>query len=265
MITEIKDIVMRDGKKLKAEVAESGSSIWLVVTHGLAEHKGRHHYQFDVFAQYFNILTYDLRGHGNSEGQKGNIESFGQYVEDLEDIISYLTKSFSMKRLILFGHSMGGLVTASYMQKRSQFNLYPEKVFFSAPAVAAPGILGNLFQLSPLGITPFMANLPVSVPLGGMLDLTKLSHNNAIYLNYINDPLNFLKVHTHLFFQLMNEAREVFSKPLRIECDLYVAIGTKDELVNAKEVIRYFSEVEKNAKLLKIEDVYHEMHNEIER
>ena len=63
----------------------------------------------------------------------------------------------------------------------------------------------------------------------------------------------------------MNESREVFSKPLRVNCELYCSVGTMDGLVDPDSIIKYFSQVEKNAKLKVIKGGYHELHNEIDK
>lgn len=266
MISEVKQIHTADGQKLHCSIIENGSPVWIVVTHGLGEHGKRHDYFFKLFSQYFNVCIWDLRGHGLSSGKRHHVENFGDFTNDLEEVISYLTQEYSMDRYVLFGHSMGGLVTASYMQKKAPNNSpYPEKVFLSAPPVAGPGPQGKFFAIAPLAFNKALAGINASVPLGGMLDIKRLSHDARVYEDYVNDKLNGLKIHTKLFFNILAEAREVFSKPLRVNCNLYVAIGTGDVLVSPNALIKYFTLVEKNAKLFKNEDAYHEMHNEVEK
>lgn len=265
MISEVKKVSLRDGETLHLDIVEKGSPVWLIVTHGLGEHSGRHHYMHDLFSQYLNICIYDLRGHGKSSGKKAHIENFKDYTQDLGEVIDFLRENYSMDRFILFGHSMGGLITASYMQNEVNEKYYPEKVFLSGPAVAGTGSIGNVFKIAPMKLMYGLKNLPVSLPIEGLLDLSKLSHDPRVYESYITDPLNSLKVHTKLFLELLTEAREVFSRPLRVKCDLFCAVGTKDGLVDSKSIIEYFSNVEKNAKLFKVEGGYHELHNEIEK
>jgi alpha-beta hydrolase superfamily lysophospholipase len=72
-------------------------------------------------------------------------------------------------------------------------------------------------------------------------------------------------VHTHLFFQLLRTSRDVFSRPLRARCPLFASVGTEDGLVNAGMLLKYFANIEKNTKVLKVEGGYHELHNEIEK
>ncbi|MFT6632990.1 MAG: alpha-beta hydrolase superfamily lysophospholipase [Bacteriovoracaceae bacterium] len=265
MISEVKKVNLRDGETLHVDIVENGSPVWLVVTHGLGEHGERHHYMYDLFSQYFNICIYDLRGHGKSSGKRTYVENFKDFTSDLGEVLDYLKDNYSMNRYVLFGHSMGGLITASFMQNDVSKNLYPEKVFLSGPAVAGPGLLGKGFKLAPMKLMYGLKSLPASLPLEGLLDLSKLSHDPRVYESYITDPMNTLKVHTKLFLEILTEAREVFSRPLRINCDLFCAVGTNDGLVDPDSVIEYFTHVEKNAKLFKVDGGYHELHNEIQK
>jgi len=234
MNNEYRDIVSFDGTLLKCLIRETGSSQWLIVTHGLGEHLGRHEYMLKLFAQNFNIAIYDLRGHGRSGGKRGYIENFEYFLKDLHSIIDYLKKEFSLTKYNLFGHSMGGLITAAYVQNMAPKDFYPEKVYLSSPAVAAGGILGPVFASTPRMLFDLLCNCP-SLPLQGMLDLKKLSHDSRVYEDYI------------------------------VNCPLFCSIGTEDILVNPKLCIEYFSKIEKNAQLKIIEDGYHELHNEIEK
>jgi alpha-beta hydrolase superfamily lysophospholipase len=264
MNNEYRDIISFDGTILKALIRETGASQWLIVTHGLGEHSARHEYIFKLFSANFNILIYDLRGHGKSGGRKAYVEDFHYFMKDLQCVLDFLKSEFSMKKYTLFGHSMGGLVTAAYVQNMATKDFYPEKVFLSSPAVAGPGLLGQAFALSPVILFEGLTRCP-TVPLQGILDLKKLSHDSRVYESYIKDELNHLKIHSKLFFEVLKMARNVFSRPLRIECPLYVSVGTEDGLVHSKLVQTYFTKVEKSAQLKVFEGGYHELHNEIEK
>lgn len=264
MNNEYRDIISYDGTILRCLIRENGCNKWLIVTHGLGEHAARHEHLLKLFSQNFNIAIYDLRGHGNSGGKRAYVENFENFSKDLQAVIDFLKKDFSMGSFTLFGHSMGGLITSHYMQNLADPGFYPEKVYLSSPAVAAPGVMGPIFSNAPKFFLESLTKSP-SLPLGGILDLKRLSHDSRIYESYIKDPLNQLKVHSKLFFEILKTSREVFSRPLRIDCPLFVSIGTEDRLVNPKMVINYFQNVEKSAQLKIVEGGYHELHNEVEK
>ena len=264
MNNEYRDIISFDGTPLKCLIRETGSHKWLIVTHGLGEHLGRHEFFLKLFSQNFNIAIYDLRGHGRSGGKKAWVEHFGDFAKDLDAVIQYFKKNFGLKDYVLFGHSMGGLIVSDYMQNHVKEDLYPEKVFLSSPAVAAPGLMGPVFSNAPKFILESLTKLP-TLPVAKVLDLRKLSHDSRVYESYIKDEHTQLKIHTKLYLEVTKASRDVFSRPLRIKCPLFCAIGTEDALVHPGLMIKYFTEIEKNAQLNVFEGGYHELHNEIEK
>jgi alpha-beta hydrolase superfamily lysophospholipase len=264
MNNEYRDIVSFDGTALKCLVRENGCKKWLIVTHGLGEHMGRHEYMLKLFSQTFNIALYDLRGHGRSGGPTAYVEDFNYFSKDLQAVLDFLRIEFNLKDYVLFGHSMGGLITADYMQNMVKRDQYPEKVFLSSPAVGAPGVMGPLYFAAPTMVFDMLGKLP-TVPIKGVLNLRRLSHDSRVYEAYIKDELCHTKIHTRLFFEILKTAREVFTRPLRIECPLFCTIGTGDGLVHPQLMINYFTDVEKSAQLKVFEGAYHELHNEVDK
>ena len=262
---ERKVITLSDGTSISSCVREVGSPVWIIATHGIGEHYRRHQYLVDLFGQYFNIFLYDLRGHGESSGIRGNIDDFDTYRRDLIEITEHVQNAYRAKRLIYFGHSMGALITTAHLQNYPDQLLYPERVFLSAPPVGAGGPLGGIVNALPSGLIAKLASFKNGLYLQGLVDLNFLSHEPHVKTNYIEDPLNLLKLHTHMLFGLINYAREVFSKPIDCKTLLFSAYGTEDKVVSPAESEEYFTLVEKNAKLFVVSGAYHEMHNEIER
>lgn len=264
MNNEYRDIVSFDGTPLKCLVRENGTTQWLIVSHGLGEHLGRHEYMLKLFSQNFNIAIYDLRGHGKSGGRPAYVEDFRDYFRDLDAVIEYLRKEFNLKKYVLMGHSMGALVTAGFMQNVVKRDQYPEKVFLSSPVVGAPGLMGPLVAGAPTLLLDAICKTP-TVPLGGVLNLRKLSHDSRIYDAYVKDEFTHKKIHTKLLFEILRLSREVFSRPLRIECELFVAVGTGDGIINSSLAVNYFHEVEKSAQMRVFDGAFHELHNEVDK
>ncbi len=263
MLQEIRSVKTSDKITLNVQICEISSPVWIVAVHGIGEHLGRHNYLTKLFSQYFNICQFDLRGHGKSEGRRAYVNSFSDYYEDLDTIINYLQKTYRMDKYILFGHSMGALIVSGYLQKKTPV-VYPARVFLNAPPVSAPGILGKILSLAPLNLTRKLKELG-SIPLSGLVDLTKLSHDVQIYDAYINDPLCSQSLQSKLLLNLVHEAKEVFSRPLRIRSPLFVSYGSSDIVVDVTSLKNYFTLIEKNAQLFLVKDSYHEIHNEIDK
>jgi len=84
-----------------------------LVVHGYAEHCGRYREVAHVLNRArLSVLTYDMRGHGRAEGQRGHVDSYRDYLADLDaamDQLVALSDTPLLPRLLL-GHSNGGLI-----------------------------------------------------------------------------------------------------------------------------------------------------------
>jgi len=265
MFMEHKFLKMKDGVELSVKIKENGSPVWIIVTHGVGEHLERHKYMVDLFGHDFNIFQYDLRGHGRSTGRRAYVEDFSLFMEDLREIIRFLTQKYRMQRYALFGHSMGALITCSFIQNFVEDDFYPERLVVNAPPCAAPGLLGDFFNLLPSTVHQSLCKLPMTVPLGGLVDLNFLSHDPRVKDEYIKDNLNSLKLESKLLLEIVKTSQSTFSRPLRSKCLNFVSIGELDKVVNYPALIKYFNEIDKSFKLTVINGAYHEIHNEIEK
>jgi alpha-beta hydrolase superfamily lysophospholipase len=84
----------------------------VVVTHGYAEHCGRHRELAHVIVNAgWAALTYDIRGHGKSFGPRGYVDHFSRYLDDLSRALATARTLAPGAPAVLLGHSHGGLVT----------------------------------------------------------------------------------------------------------------------------------------------------------
>lgn len=107
----------------------------VVLVHGVAEHCGRYRHIVPVLnAAGFNVYGYDHRGHGHSTGNRGHINTWREYRDDLTAFIAFVRDREAGAGMppvpFLFGHSMGGLITLDLL----------EHVSSAATAVAVSGV-----------------------------------------------------------------------------------------------------------------------------
>ena len=117
----------------------------ILITHGLAEHSECYHPLGKVLAENnWHVVGWDLRGHGRSEGKRGYIRDFNDYVTDLATLIKVVKKQKDVPAspFVLFGHSMGGLITLEYLLHHKDEQ--PDAAVLSSPA------LGLSVQVPPL-------------------------------------------------------------------------------------------------------------------
>ncbi|MEJ7838653.1 MAG: lysophospholipase [Thermomicrobiales bacterium] len=87
----------------------------VIVIHGHAEHLGR--YQLLVMqlaANGYAVFGLDHHGHGRSSGVRGFARRFDAFVDDLETLVLRARTTCPGVPVIVFGHSMGGLIAVRY-------------------------------------------------------------------------------------------------------------------------------------------------------
>ena len=90
----------------------------VVGIHGLGSHSGLMSFMAESFAEKgFTFYAPDLRGFGTFSGMKGHVESFDEYIDDMHALMKLVREKQDSGRLILFGHSLGGLHVIRYIAR----------------------------------------------------------------------------------------------------------------------------------------------------
>lgn len=87
----------------------------VLMCHGFTNHSG----DYDVYARELNknnysVYRYDMRGHGKTISEKGDIDTYKTYITDLHTMVRMATRENIHIPLFTLGFSMGGLVSALY-------------------------------------------------------------------------------------------------------------------------------------------------------
>ncbi len=129
----------------------------IVIHHGLADHSDR----YAGFAERlvhagYAVWAFDMRGHGRSAGVRVQIDRVDDLLDDLDAFVALVSGREPGRPIVLYGHSLGGLVTALYAIEHR-----PEVagVVLAAPGIAfdAPPIQAGAIRL----IAALAPNAPV--------------------------------------------------------------------------------------------------------
>jgi alpha-beta hydrolase superfamily lysophospholipase len=160
----------------------------VVIVHGLGEHIARYaHVAEHLNGWGWNVVGYDHRGHGHSDGAKGRLNQSDDYLRDLSAVIAATRAEYSGP-LILLGHSLGGLIAARYVAEglaASPAAWYRpvDALVLSSPAID-PGM--NAAQKALLAVLgPLAPNLAVN----NGLKPEWISRDPAVVKAYVDDPL----------------------------------------------------------------------------
>jgi len=224
--SEADDVGTRDGIALRIRHWPVGSGEpWasLLLVHGLAEHSGRYErVGAQLAAAGIDSFAFDLRGFGGSGGPRASIERWSQLHDDLEERLVAVRSIALGRPLVLYGHSLGGLIALGYVLDGRAM---PDLLVLSAPAISATvpawqrALVGSLRRIAP------------GMLLSNRLEGGVLSRDPTVAARYFADPLNQHKSTVGFAHAAFAEQRRVSSALDRLSVPTLVVHGGSDQLV----------------------------------
>ncbi|WP_275783572.1 alpha/beta fold hydrolase [Pararhizobium gei] len=274
----------------RCQPASAPEKAVLLISHGLSEHAGR----YQPFASFMaargcHVYAHDHRGHGETVandaplGQFARKDGVAAVLVDLKAVRDMATARHPGLPIVLFGHSMGGLIAMNAGEEHPE--LYDGLAIWNANF--NPGLAGRAAQ----GILAVEKMLKGSdVPSGFLPRLTFgawanavenpatpfdwLSHDPAEVQKYVDDPLCGFEVSISLWIDLFDLA---FRAPrldrlrrLPRSLPIHLVGGGEDPATNGGREILWLEKRMGIAGLKRIDAVIypqmrHETLNEVER
>ncbi len=225
MSSTIRSVPTRDGLALQERrwPAVGQARGFLLLTHGLGEHTGRYERAASIFAATgLDVVGLDLRGFGGSGGRRGHIDALDTWLDDLAERLAARRVEAGGRPVILFGHSVGGLVALSYAESdRPQ----PDLLVLSSPALAddLPGWKKILVRA--------IGRVAPTMTFANGLDGTLLSRDPAVGVDYVADPLNVHSTTAGLARVLLTAQGTATAGVARLHVPTLVVHGGDDRLI----------------------------------
>lgn len=219
------DFLSTDGLRLftRRWTPDGGAQAVVVLVHGMHEHSGRYAYLASKLMEAgLEVSAFDLRGHGQSDGERGFVESLDELVADLHAFLALVRLESADRPVFLMGHSMGGLIASAHAVDCGSGDL--AGIILSSPALEIPAP-------APLrAIAPYMSRWFPRMPTTGV-DLTKISRDPVVQRNYAADPLNINRgVRARLGYEILRTAVRIREQPEVFNGPLYLFHGDQDSL-----------------------------------
>jgi len=232
----------------------------LLLVHGFGEHSGRYGHVAEHFVNsQYAVYALDHDGHGRSPGTPGFVERFSRYTDGVASLLKLVREEQPGVPAFLVGHSMGGLISASFLLEHQQEFA---GCVLSGPALASdvgpPGWL--------LAVNRVLAKV---LPKLGMLqlDATAVSRDPEVVAAYLADPLIFKgKITSRLINEMFRTMQQVTDGAPGIKLPMLIMHGEADALVSPSGSQQLFELLGSKDKTLKIyPGLYHEIFNEPEQ
>ncbi|MDO9548385.1 MAG: lysophospholipase [Candidatus Marinimicrobia bacterium] len=232
----------------------------VVLVHGLGEHSSRYAYMAEFFtANGIGIETFDLRGHGKSDGRRAYVNSFDEHLRDLEIFYKRVQERHSGAPVFLYGHSMGATISTLYViTRKTEFQ-----------GLLLSGVLVKMGD----DISPLLIKMSSIIgTYAPRMKTTKLasasiSRDPRVVKDYDEDPLNYrggIPARTGL--ELITAMNRIQLQMETITLPILIMHGSCDKMTDPSGSQELFDAVSSEDKTLKLYNgFYHEIHNDPEK
>lgn len=262
----VAEIERRDGSLTSADGTRLFWQSWEVaapkatfaVVHGLGEHGGRYQRFAEAMAgRGFSTFAVDLRGMGRSDGARGFVSSWMEWVKDAETFVGMVAEHPSAGEVIPLGHSLGGVVVLSAVLRDA---VLTPRFVVSNPALrirmAVPA-----WKLSLGRVT---SQLVPRLAMGNGLDVDHLSRDPEVARAYRDDPLVHDRITSRLFSEWMAASDEILARASELKTPFLALIGEDDAIVDPEGTRELAQRAAAPNQLLAFPGRYHEPFNDLE-
>jgi alpha-beta hydrolase superfamily lysophospholipase len=230
----------------------------IVLVHGIAEHSGRYEHVAQVLVDAgFAVYTYDHSAHGKSAGEpRTYFTSFDLPLADLTTFVDMVIKENPAKKIFVYGHSMGSLISCLYVLKNQT------------------KVAGWISSGSPLAVETSLPKPAVAILLAiaSLLPTTRLikidpkalTHDENIVQAYLTDPLVDSKpARLGMVAHIVRNSRVVKGQLGNLRLPILLLHGGLDTVCPPAASPLIHEKAGATDKTLKVyEGLFHEIHNE---
>jgi acylglycerol lipase len=246
-----------DGAKLAYRAWPlAGATVTFAVVHGLGEHAGRYERFAKGMAKHgFGTFAIDLRGHGESSGQRGHVDSWSQWTDDVSAFVKHVTV-VAGGEVVPLGHSFGG---AALLSTAIAGKLPTSRRFVvSSPALK----LKVVVPAWKMKLATASSRLMPRLALNNEVDPKVLSRIPEVVEAYRTDPLVHGKISSRLGTEFLAATRHILDHAGEIKIPFLILAGTDDALVDPEGSEELHDKAPSMSELRLLEGRYHEPFND---
>ncbi len=232
----------------------------VAVLHGGGDHSGRYPaLTAGLVRAGFEVALLDFRGHGQSDGRRWHVDTFDDYLADLDAFLARLCLDGYAGKLFLAGHSMGSLIAARWGLEHWR---EPAGFVLSSPylGLAVPPPRLKLWSARLAGrVVPWL-------PVATGLTSAALTSDPEMQAWTDHDPLYGRKTTPRWFEEAARAQAEVRARAAEFKAPLLVLAAGADTVADTQASRRFVEAVRSRDKeFLLYPGLRHELFNEQER
>jgi lysophospholipase len=234
----------------------------VLLVHGFGEHSARYFHVIESLRKEgFEVFCIDLRGHGHSEGSRGDIESFCGYEEDVLSGLKQLQENKTAEKIFVIAHSMGALATIRAITKAK---IEIEGLVLSSPLFALKMPMPIWKKWASFAAASILPRMRLKTGIKGR----QLSADEDIVKAYDSDPLVLKTLSLRTFKEIYKSCEHASSIVYPIKPSLLLQVAGSDPVVDSNASLDWFKRINKShedATMKMYPGFLHEIYNETNR
>jgi alpha-beta hydrolase superfamily lysophospholipase len=232
----------------------------LAILHGLGAHSDRYsHVVQHLIPKQYSVYAFDLRGHGRSPGQRGYINAWSEFREDLGAFLELIQTQNSGCPVFLLGHSLGAVIVLDYILR------YPQQALLLQGAIALAPTLGKV-GVSPIRVLlgKMLSRVWPRFTLNTGIDLTAGSRDQQILAAYAQDILRHTRATARLATEFFATVDWINAHAADWQLPLLILHGSADRVALPKGSDIFYQRINYQDKLrIEYPGAYHEIQSDL--
>jgi len=199
----------------------------------------------------------DMRGHGQSQGQRGHVDAWSQWTDDISAFVGEVERQVDGE-VVPLGHSFGGAamlstVIAGKVPSSNRF-------IVSSPALKVKVVLPRW----KMNLGEMASRVVPRLAMSNEVDAGTLSRIPHVVDAYRSDPLVHSKISSRLFTEWRRAARDVLTHAAEIKLPFLILAGTEDKLIDPAGSEELHKRAPNTSELHLLPGRYHEPFNDVD-
>jgi alpha-beta hydrolase superfamily lysophospholipase/SAM-dependent methyltransferase len=222
--------------RYKSWIPETGAQRALVLLHRGHEHADRWDSVMPGLTMPETaVFAWDARGHGESDGKRGQASCFMQYVRDLADFFAHIKArhGISEEQIVLVAHSVGAVIAATWVHDYA-----PQ---LAGLVMATPAFDINLIVPGALASIRLLLKVKPNAIIKSYVQGEWLTRDPAAAAAYDADTRISKDISARILVDLFDASRRVIGDAMVMDRPLLFFSATADRVVTRDSLNRFFT------------------------
>jgi alpha-beta hydrolase superfamily lysophospholipase len=259
MKTETGTFTAQDGTSIfwKSWLPEGHPKAVVHLIHGYAEHIERYgNVVNELVPAGYAVFGNDHRGHGKSQGRRGHVKSFQEFIDDEKQFsLEVIKAQFPNTPYFVLGHSMGSLIALNYAEQNpDSLKALVLSGTGSQPGTDIPKLL--------ITLTKILSKILPAIHVKSPLPPEFISRDTEVVKAYVDDPLVYNVITPRLAHEMNRYVVLGAENAFKLKIPVLIQLGSQDTAFSGqKELFEMIGAADKTFK--RYEGLRHEVYNEL--